>query len=86
MTDENDLFDHKAQPAGGPPPEKYWRSRRRIAASAMIGLLSIQIFTFLSPDITVGQKDLLSSIVWVHATIIGAYIGFKMVEKGFGKR
>lgn len=80
------MTDTTPQPPGGPPATTYWRSRRRIAASAMIGILSIQIFVFLTPGLTVGQKDLLSSIVWVHATIVGAYIGFKMVEKGFGKK
>lgn len=72
-----------------PPPNyeaKYWSSRRRMAASAVMGMFATQIFTFLSPDMSSAQAELLSSSLWAYVMIVGGYMGFKMVEKGFGKK
>lgn len=83
------MSDDTFQPPHVPPhtqPEAYWRSRRRMAAGSMIGILAAQIFTFLSPEMTMIQAEMLTSVVWVLGAIVGAYMGFRMIERGFGKQ
>lgn len=64
----------------------YWRSRRRMALASLLGLLLTQLWVILTPNITPAQADVISSLVWVYGAVIGAYMGFKMFERGFGKK
>lgn len=71
---------------GHPKPEVYWRTRRRVTLVSLFNLTATQVWIYLNPGATNAQTDVLISLSWVFGAIIGAYMGFKMVEKGFGKR
>ena len=90
MTEEQRADPPKEQdsiaPVRPPVEEVYWQSRRRMAASSVMGIFAAQIYTFLTPDMHLVTAEMLTSIVWVYGAIIGAYMGFRMIERGFGNK
>jgi hypothetical protein len=57
-----------------------------MALASLLGLLLTQLWVILTPNITDTQAEVITSLVWVYGAVIGAYVGFKMFERGFGRK
>jgi len=72
-------------PDGIPDTARWWKNRRRMAWLSVFSITATMVWVFLNPSASETQSELLTSVLWVHGAIIGAYMGFKMVERSFGK-
>jgi len=72
-------------PDGIPDTDRYWQNRRRMAWLSAFTLTGVTVWIFLNNDASEAQQELLTSVIWVHGAIVGAYMGFKMWERQMGK-
>lgn len=68
-----------------PDPSDIWKNRRRFAygAGAMLVLIT---FAAIFKELPVANAELLGNLAYAFATIIGAYIGFAVLDTANKRR
>lgn len=68
-----------------PDPSDIWKHRRRFAYSAG-ALLALITFRAMGPELSQPNADLLGNIAYALAGVIGAYIGFAVLDHASKRR
>jgi len=62
-----------------------FKNKRYMAWVSLFSLIGILLWVFWNNEISSAQENLLIALMWPFAAIVGAYMGFKMVERIRGK-